>query len=202
MSSRNGRHSVEMWSRRLDASALPDTRGDARRGATAFGSPGEAPGRRGCDRNRNVDRRPTIRSTTSPVLVSIVVDITSHARSVGLEFPMKTMKAAVVHDFGQAAADRGGAGPRRHGRGRCWSRSWPRASATPTCTPPTATGRSSRRLPFIPGHEGVGYVAARRLPASRQSRKATASACPGCTPPVATASTASPAGRPCATSSR
>jgi propanol-preferring alcohol dehydrogenase len=56
-------------------------------------------------------------------------------------------------------------------------------------------------LPFIPGHEGVGFVAALGQ-GVRASRKATASACRGCTPPAATASTASPAGKRCATSSR
>jgi NADPH:quinone reductase-like Zn-dependent oxidoreductase len=56
-------------------------------------------------------------------------------------------------------------------------------------------------LPFIPGHEGVG-TSRRWAPPSRESRKATESAFLGCTPPAAAASTASPAGRPCATSSR
>ena len=34
----------------------------------------------------------------------------------------------------------------------------PAASVTPTSTPRAASGRSSPRLPFIPGHEGVGIV--------------------------------------------
>ena len=43
--------------------------------------------------------------------------------------------------------------------------------------------------PFIPGHEGVGYVTAVGA-GVKPSRKAIASACPGCTPRAATASTA------------
>ena len=69
------------------------------------------------------------------------------------------------------AADRGRAGPRRHAGAGAASRWWPRASATPISTPPTATGRSSRRLPFIPGHEGVGYVAARGLRRARHVKE-------------------------------
>ena len=55
--------------------------------------------------------------------------------------------------------------------------------------------------PFIPGHEGVGFVAAAGADVRRCGR-ATGSGCLGCTPPADTASTACRAGRPCATSSR
>ena len=57
------------------------------------------------------------------------------------------------------------------------------------------------RLPFIPGHEGVGHVAALGQ-GVRPSRRATASACPGSTAPVAIASTAWAAGRHCAKPNR
>jgi alcohol dehydrogenase, propanol-preferring len=55
--------------------------------------------------------------------------------------------------------------------------------------------------PFIPGHEGVGYVA--KLGAGvKRLRNGTGSACRGCTPPAAAARRAAPAGRRSAAASR
>ena len=67
------------------------------------------------------------------------------------------MKAAVVHDFTKALSIRM-CPSRSPAPVRFSSRSRPLACATPTSMRPTAIGRSSRRPPFIPGHEGVGIV--------------------------------------------
>jgi acyl-CoA reductase-like NAD-dependent aldehyde dehydrogenase len=56
------------------------------------------------------------------------------------------MKTAVVRDFAQPLSIEEVPTPSPR-RGRCSSASRPRGSATPTSTPPTATGRSSRRCP-------------------------------------------------------
>ena len=52
----------------------------------------------------------------------------------------KTMKAAVVHEFKKPLSIEEVPVP-EVGPGQVWSRSRPRACATPTCTRPTATGR-------------------------------------------------------------
>jgi D-arabinose 1-dehydrogenase-like Zn-dependent alcohol dehydrogenase len=114
--------------------------------------------------------------------------------------PMKTMKAAVVHAFGQPLEIEEVPVPEVTP-----GQVLVKVVASGVCHTDlhAAEGDWPVRpgLPFIPGHEGVGFVAALGA-GSRGSRKVTASACRGCTPPAATASTASPAGRRCATSSR
>ena len=56
--------------------------------------------------------------------------------------------------------------------------------------------------PFIPGHEGVGFVAAAGAGVRMVREGATVSGYLGCTPPADTASTACRAGKLCAISSR
>ena len=113
----------------------------------------------------------------------------------------RTMKAAVVHEFGKPLMIEEVPVP-RPGPGQVLVK----VAASGVCHTDLHAADGDWPVkpspPFIPGHEGVGYVAARRRRRQGTSRKATASACPGCTPPAATASTASPAGRRCATSSR
>ena len=60
------------------------------------------------------------------------------------------MRAAVVKDFTHRWRS-AGAGPRAGARARCWSGSRPAGSATPTSTPPAATGRSSPPRRSSPG---------------------------------------------------
>ena len=110
------------------------------------------------------------------------------------------MTAAVVHDFGQAA--------RR--RARCRSRCpatdevLVRIETSGLCHTDIHAAHGDWPVkpapPFIPGHEGVGIVEALG-PASTRSRSATGSRCRGSATRAARATTASPAGRPCASSS-
>ena len=58
----------------------------------------------------------------------------------------KTMKAAVVHEFGQPLAIEDVSVP-TPGAGQILVKSRRAACATPTSTRPKATGRSSRRFP-------------------------------------------------------
>lgn len=68
------------------------------------------------------------------------------------------MKAAVLHSFGPALRTAEVAVPETTPNQVLVK--MPPASATRICMPSRATGLSGRSLPFIPGHEGVGYVAA------------------------------------------
>ena len=66
----------------------------------------------------------------------------------------KTMKAAVVHAFGQALAIEEVPVP-TPGPGQVLVRSSPAVCVTPICTPPTATGPSNRRCRSYRGMKGL-----------------------------------------------
>ena len=95
---------------------------------------------------------------------------TIELQRTGAELGTTTYRAAVVHEFaGRFASRTCRAARSSRARSSCGSRR--RASATPTSTPPTATGRSSRSPPFVPGHEGVGIVEERRRRRHRGRRR-------------------------------
>jgi D-arabinose 1-dehydrogenase-like Zn-dependent alcohol dehydrogenase len=105
---------------------------------------------------------------------------------------LKTMKAAVVREFGaplvieEVPIPQVGPGQIQvaiHASGVCHTDLHAAEGDWPVKPKP----------PFIPGHEGVGFVAA-----VGAGVKATGSACPGFTPPAAIACIASAVGRLCA----
>ena len=112
----------------------------------------------------------------------------------------RTMKAAVVQGFGEPSPSR-----RSRSRGRARGRCWSRSVASGVCHTDLHAADGDWPVkptpPFIPGTR-ASATSPRSAPASsaqggRPRRRAL-----GGTPPAATASTASPAGRRCATRSR
>ena len=105
------------------------------------------------------------------------------------------MKAAVVHDFHPPLQVEDVPTP-VPGPGEVLVKVETSGCATPTSTPRTATGRSSRLRRSFPVTRASGS-SRRSAPASARRRSATGSPCRGSARPAGSATTASTGGRPC-----